>query len=491
MFQILKERFAELSQKAKIFFALGLLCILGLFIALSLWVFNTNYQILFADLDPQDASAIVAELDRAKKPYKLDNGGKTILVDESIVYKTRLELMSKNVNLKGTVGFEIFNESDFGMTDFAQKINYQRALQGEIARTIMGLEEVHSARVHIVTPQPGFLKREEDKAKASVTIAMKPGYKLATEQVTGIQKLVAAAIPDIEPSLVTVIDNRGIALNKPSDGQALTMQVSAGYLELKEQLENYLIKKVATVLDRAIGPGRGMVSIDATLDFDSLKITKEELLPIHGKADGEGAIIKKKIHTQRNNIQNDKLAENISNERHSPLNENTSQEVEYAYGRKVEHLVNAPGALKRLSVGIVLPSSIDLTQQNKLAEVISMTIGLNRKRGDELAIYPVEKFISNEPSALPSEPDGLKFEKQIDSPTPQFDKKHQRWQEDKNEINFIYILTPLLALLCVAYILLSRQITTRPLTQASREKTLAELQEWLNENTATKHTNSH
>src|SRR5262245_1063357 len=161
-----------------------------------------DYQVLFADLDPQDGASIVAELDRMKIPYRVADNGSTVLVDRESVHKTRLKLMGKGVNLKGTVGFELFNNSDFGMTEFAQKINYQRAMQGELARTIMSLDEVKLARVHLVVPESGLLRRGTAKPKASVTLALRPGAKLRPEQILGIQRLVAAGVAELEPSSV-------------------------------------------------------------------------------------------------------------------------------------------------------------------------------------------------------------------------------------------------------------------------------------------------
>ena len=136
MFTNSKEWFVQLPRSGRAGFLAGLALIVVLFVCLLYWAFSSNYQVLFTELDPQDGNAIITELERMKVPYRFDEAGKTILVEKDQVYKTRLKLLGKGVNLKGSVGFEIFNESDFGMTDFAQKINYQRALQGEITRTI-------------------------------------------------------------------------------------------------------------------------------------------------------------------------------------------------------------------------------------------------------------------------------------------------------------------------------------------------------------------
>lgn len=149
---ILKHKWSELSSLAKAGLISGVILILGSLLLGSLWLLNDDYQILFSELNAQDASAMVTELDRMKIPYRLAEGGTAILVERDAVYKTRLKLMGKGLDLRGGVGFEIFNNADLGMTEFAQKVNFQRALQGELARTIMSLDEVKSARVHLVLP---------------------------------------------------------------------------------------------------------------------------------------------------------------------------------------------------------------------------------------------------------------------------------------------------------------------------------------------------
>ena len=183
---------------------------------------------LFSGLEPQDAATIVAELDKLKVPYRLGADETTVLVEESQVHATRLKLMGKGVNLRGGVGFEIFNTTDFGVTEFAQKINYQRALQGELARTIMSLDAVKSARVHLVMPDSGLFRRTNQKPKASIALALRDGRSLQSEQVQGIQRLVAASVPQIDASAVTVLDQRGVTLSRNVDAESEEAAVGFG-----------------------------------------------------------------------------------------------------------------------------------------------------------------------------------------------------------------------------------------------------------------------
>ena len=175
--------------------------------------------------------------------------------------KTRLKLIGKGLNLNGSVGFELFNNTEFGMTEFAQKVNYLRALQGELERTIVSFDEIKTARVHLVLPESGLFKRKDAKPKASVTITMKNGFSLTPEQVVGIQKLVSASVSEVTPSEVTIVDQKGLALTKSvlSDNESSNLSER---LEVKRQLEVYINSKIVNVLDRVVGSGKAIVSVD-------------------------------------------------------------------------------------------------------------------------------------------------------------------------------------------------------------------------------------
>ncbi|WP_165973737.1 flagellar basal-body MS-ring/collar protein FliF [Paucimonas lemoignei] len=476
-----KEWFLSLSRASRTGLLIGVVLIAALFIATSYWAFSTNYQVLFSDLDPQDGSIIISELDRMKVPYQLQDDGKTILVEESQVYKTRLQLMGKGVNLKGTVGFEIFNESDFGMTDFAQRINYQRALQGEIARTIMGLEEVESARVHLVVPESGILKKSDKQPKASITVTTKPGYKLALNQVVGIQRLVAAAVPDIEPSAVTILDNRGVALTRVTDKDQEEARSIESKLTIKQQTEEYFTKKIAAILDKTFGPGKAIVSVDVTLNHDSLKVTREDVLPATiANGDVDGAVSRRKSQARmmpKPKKASATQASMTAADEDSSTVESTTDEIEYMHGRKIEQLVSAPGSIKRLSVGVILPNDVDPARVEMLSKVISMSVGLNNARGDALAVYPLDQFAVK----------GQGTEQATVARTPEPSPETRRTastaneaKEPKSDKYFIPVVLALLVLVVViAGLIWKRQSASKRLTPAQREKILKEIQQWL------------
>jgi flagellar M-ring protein FliF len=362
------------TQKAG--FVLLALIILGVAVAAVLWALRDDYQPLFTELDPRDAAAITAELERMKVPYRIGDDGATVLVAGDRVHATRLKVMGKGIDLKGTVGFEIFNTSDFGMTEFAQRINYQRALQGELARTIMAFEEVKSARVHVVLPETGAFRRNAVRPKASVTLAMRNDRRLLPEQIQGIQRLVAAAVPEMDPAAVTVIDHQGVALSRRADPGADAE--ASGHLDAKRELESYLARKVVAVLDKALGPGQGIVSVDVTLNHDHVKVTREDVLGTPGNA----AVLRRRESVQPGmNAALSPAADTIKS-----VQPATSTEVEYSLGRKVEQVVSAPGGIRRVSVGVLLPAALETHQAESLKQVIAMAVGLNPGRGDAIAL---------------------------------------------------------------------------------------------------------
>ena len=388
MLEKLRQQTAAMGKAARLGLgALALLVLAGL-VALAWRMLLPDYQVLFSDLDAQDASAIISELDRMKVPHRLQEEGRTILVESADVYPTRLKLMSKGVNLRGTVGFELFSDADFGMTEFAQKINYQRAMQGELARTIMALEEVRAARVHLVIPETGLLHRGERSGKASITITTRPGKQLQPAQVQGIQRLVAAAVPQIEPAAVTILDSRGVALNGAAEGDAgSTMAGGDARLDIKRQTEAYFIEKAGKVLDRAVGPGRAIVTVDVVLNHEALKITQEQVLVAAGNG-GEGAVVRSKQTSQSDGKARSGGA--ASDAATTGRSESSVNEVEFQHGKRIEQIVTAPGAVRRLSVGVVLPDTLPPAQAQKLTDVVSMAVGLNPARGDGIAVYSLD-----------------------------------------------------------------------------------------------------
>lgn len=367
------------------------------------WLWRTDYQVLFTELDTRDGAAIVEELRRMKVPYKLVDGGTTILVEEGAVHETRLQLMGRGVALNGGVGFEIFDNKDIGMTEYTQRINYQRALQGELARTIVALNQVKQARVHLVVPEHSLFKRQAVKPKASVTLLLKPGKQLDNDQIVGIQRLVAASVPGLEAGAVMVLDQRGVTLSA-AGGDDEDYAVASGKLRLKKNAEDYFVRKISDVLDRTFGPGQAIVSADVTLNFDEVKRTQQTIVPVGAQRDGEpGAVVRKRQSVYRQS--KGQLTKTVNGDAYaasaSPDLTSTT-DVEYELGKSIEQVVSSPGGIRRISVGVIVPK-LSSAQTQRVQEVISMVVGYNPERGDAITVQSIDQMLTAPEPSIASE----------------------------------------------------------------------------------------
>lgn len=445
-----------------------LLIVVGVVWALQ-WALKRDEQALFTELRAEDAAGIVAELQRMKVPYRLAGDGTVIMVDRERVHDLRMALMGKGVTLHGGVGFEIFANNDFGMTDFAQRINYQRALQGELTRTIQALEEVRQVRVHLVMPEAGLFRKAGAKPKAAVTVALKRGRTLAAAQVLGIQRLVAAAVPEIEPSAVTIVDESGVTLSRPADPDG---ELGApAQMGAKSEIEQYITRKAVAVLDRAFGPGRAIVSVDVTLDHNQVRVTREDVLPGNPRS-GEGALTRRRTSQSGGNAAADD----------APRTGGSTAELEFQNGRRVEQVVSRPGSVRNISVGILLPSALPADRAEELKRLIAATVGLNPARGDEIALSSLDQF-SSPAAAAASAPF---VAAPVDAPAaalPVADPSAAGPSRGSSMVvGPLGWLLGLGLVAAVAGLLWSRRrAATPPLSPSAREDLLRQMQQWLAE----------
>ncbi|MBV8621503.1 MAG: flagellar M-ring protein FliF [Curvibacter sp.] len=391
-----------LSKGAKLRFGLGAFVVLLALGASSYWVLRPDYQLLFSDLKPQDAAAMEAELDKLKIAYRADEDAGVIWVDKAQVHATRIKLMAMDLPLRGAVGFELFNSTDFGMTEFAQKINYQRALQGELTRTILSLSEVKDVRVHLALPEQGLFKQATAHPKAAITLSLRDGQTLRPEQVNGIQRLVAAATPGLTPEDVTVVDIQGVALSRMADeagdnhGSSIGTAGGNGRLELKSETEQQLARKASAILDRTFGVGQALVSVDVSLNMDQVKTTTEDILPAPSKGvDSKGVIVKERESLHDANV--------------APLDAprtsgaagagSTQREVEYQVGRRVEQVSSAAGSVRRIQLVAVVKRAMSAAQQDQLRQVLAAAVGASVERGDNVVVQSIQALADQPKSA--------------------------------------------------------------------------------------------
>lgn len=385
----MRQFWRDLSARARAGLVVGAVLSLAATVLVAFWALRTDYQVLFADLAAQDAAAMTSELERLKIPFSIadqgSEGGTTILVDRKDVYRTRLKLMGKDLPLHGSVGFELFNNSDFGMTEFAQRVNYQRALQGELTRTILSLNEVRDVRVLLALPEQGLFKQARNRATASITLTLKPGRSLAPAQIVGLQRLVAAAVPGIAAEDVTITDQSGVALTRPSgDGDA------SGYsarLELKRDTEVYLSRKATEVLDRTLGAGQALASVDVTLDMDRVQTTIESIVtPPGGPGRAPTGVVVRERETVRE-LGAPLRGASASDANGGAMSGSSQREVEYAVGRRVDQVVAQPGSVKRLQVVAVVKQALDGTRREQVQRLLAASVGVVPERGDVVVVH--------------------------------------------------------------------------------------------------------
>ncbi|KVG22000.1 flagellar basal-body MS-ring/collar protein FliF [Burkholderia ubonensis] len=368
----IRSAFADASPRRQLAGVAVLVTLVASLIAAGYVMLRPRYQVLFRDLKPQDAASIITELERQKVPFQVDESSSAILVPAADAQTTRLKLMSSDLRLQGAVGFELFSNSDLGLTDFAQKVNYQRALQGELARTIMSLDEIELARVHLAFPDSSLFRRADDRPKASVALFMRSGHALGSGTVRGIQRLIAAAVPQMSVADVTVVDQRG------EPASARDLPVDDPHYALKHALEGEYERKITAQIGPLLGLRHATVSVDAMLSFDQVRVTNE--------SDLSRPIASASISVPP--PQSIGASTRITTSAASPPPLPTVPSTDGTRTeRRTEQIVSAPGSLKHLSISIVVDGALSEDALAQLKSVAAAAVGADAARGDTVVAF--------------------------------------------------------------------------------------------------------
>jgi len=390
------ETWAGLSNRARI--AIAGAGIVALLVGLVIWTMSAlivDWQVLYSNLSQDDAAAVTEALRAGHVPFKLADGGQ-VLVPGARVHEWRLKLASAGVPSGGNVGFEIFDKNQFGLTDFAQRLNFQRALQGELARTIGQLREVQQARVHLALPAPRVFASQDRPASASVVLRLKPGATLRADQVRGIVHLVTASVEGLAPDRVTVVDSNGRML---ASGLDRAGGLSGNQQEARGSTEQEIERRIQTLLDPIVGPGRSAVRVSAALNFDQIERTEERFDP------------KTLVKSQT------KSTENMSGSSSQPTTmtgdakgvvaapqatatnrtQRDTEQTTYEIARTVEKTVVAPGDVRRLSIAVLLDVPMvngvrtPRTDEDldRIKRLVASAAGVRTDRQDDLEIAQV------------------------------------------------------------------------------------------------------
>lgn len=386
----LKERFLALNQTQKIIvisIPIALAILVGLIFFLSSRV---HYTVLYGDLNNRDMAAIVEQLEKENVKYKITQDGRTILVPEQQARQLRLKLAAMGLPTKGYPGFKLLNKMPLGMTDFMQHVEYQRALEEELANTILGFSNIQTAKVHLAIPKPSIFITQNQKPSASVFIELKPGASISRRQVIAIRNLVAASIPDLTPNRVTVVDSNGVDLTQEINNP--TANLTNEQLRIKMELENSIQKHLEQVLGSALGYNNVRIAVDVEPDFSQLETSSKNYNP------NTTAVVsqqKKQETTTGTSVSGvPGTASNIPPMSGLKPNANfnsSKKEVTTNYDVSVEktHMIDKTIKIKRMSVGVIINASLKNVNLNSIKQLVSAAAGIDPKRGDTLSVVEV------------------------------------------------------------------------------------------------------
>jgi len=370
------------------------------------WAGKPSYEPLFSALEVEDQSAIVAYLRENRIDYKLDPAANAILVPRDIVYETRLSLAQGGLPKGGSVGYEIFDTTKMGLSEFQQKITYIRALEGELERTIRQIDAVDYAKVNIVIPEQRLFLEQQQPSTASVLVRLKTGMQIGPDQVKSIVHLVSHGVQGLLPENITVVDTTGKVLSDLLDQDLLIYgqggdgrTVSSVQRELERQQERELENKVRVMLERVFGPGRVVVRIKVDLDFDRRTSSSKEFIP--GET-GRGV-----LRSQQNmeetytgtggpiggapgtttNIPGYAVAQQQGTASEYNKTETTNN---YEITTRETQQVVTPGTIRRLSASVLVDGDLEQDRLTELRALVAPALGVDAARGDQLVIQSMK-----------------------------------------------------------------------------------------------------
>lgn len=367
---------------------------LGTMAALALLVMSGGSQrmaLLYGDVDLRDSAQMTDQLGKAHIPFKLGAGGAQILVPADQVAQARVLLAKQGLPAGGTIGYEIFDHANaLGETEFQQRIDETRALEGELARTIMAIQGVRSARIHLVLPQRALFLRTQDTAQASVMLTMAGAARLDQQGVQAILNLVAAAVPGLRPQNIAIIDSRGNLLARAGEpvGPSAT---SMSQDEIRRTTELRLARAVEEMLERSLGPGHARAEASVQMDFDRVNVTEEKYDPNGQVPRSEQSVTDQSESTQpqqtvsvQNNLPNAPSATQGPGNKENRREETTNYEI----SKSVRTLVHEQPQIKRISLAVMIdatkaPAQADL---DRITGLVKTAIGYDQKRGDDVQV---------------------------------------------------------------------------------------------------------
>ncbi len=396
------ENFKNLDQNQKTIILAAFALVISTLVVITFWFNRTEYKVLYSDLSDKDAAQVTKILKEKKVLFKLQDQGKTILVPENSVQQLRLDLAGEGLPKSGSMGFEIFDKTDFQSSEFVEGVKYVRALQGELSTTINKLEAVEESRVNLSIPRRRIYMNEDEKPTASVVLKLRYGYNLNNEEVRGVAFLVASCVEGLKPENVTIMSTDGNLLSEfMQDG---AMSASSYQLRVQKEMQKALELKVSALLTQILGEGKAVVKAHVDLKQEQKEIKKEIYQPTTGNV----GVIRSSQTLQEDYEEKDRAAAaaggaapaasptpsavNVpgvaSTGSGQPVYGQKSLITNYEVSKIVENERVYPGEIKKISLGVVIDSKAGIKdeQLKSIRDVIASSAGIDKARGDLLTV---------------------------------------------------------------------------------------------------------
>ena len=430
------QRLSTLDRAKRMRLGVGVALLVAAAIAAVVLGRQPDYRVLFANLSDKDGGAIVAQLSQMNVPYKYADGGGAILIPAERVHDVRLRLATQGLPKGSVTGFELMESSKFGMTQFQERLNFQRGLEGELTRSIQALSSVQGARVHLALPNQNGFFREQQKPSASVLVSLHPGRILDRAQLAGIVHLVASSVPELSPSAVSVLDDTGKLLSQSPDGTNGTgTEVNAQQLLHVQQIEQQYTRRILDILEPVVGRNNVKAQVTADVDFtqtestseqfrpnqtpDSSAIRSQQVLESKGSANKTatgvpGAVSNQPPAPSAAPVNGANPAPTAANGQQGSEEQTSKREstTNYEVDKTVRVTRGSTGNVKRLSAAVVVnyqtgedkgkPITKALTpeQLEQMTALVRETIGFNKERGDSVNLmntpFQVDAVPSND-----------------------------------------------------------------------------------------------
>lgn len=418
--------FKGLSMTQRILGAVVIAVVVGGLLSLTTAGKDASYKVLFSGLNQADAGEVVTKLKDQRIPYKLSDDGGAILVPAAQVYEVRLTLAGEGLPRGGGVGFEIFNQTSFGQTDFVQRLNYQRALQGELARTIMNFQQVLEARVHIATPKESVFVEDQKPPTASISVKLRGRDKLSEHEILSIVNLVASAVPGLTTENITLVDTSGrLLFRKQADGEGV---LTGNQLEYEMKIEDTLRQKVESMLEEVVGVDRVRARVTADMDFNKVDRTEESFDP-------EAQVVRSEQMLTETDQRGGPTPEGIPGVKgelatfaeegggaagKGAATGYTRNNVtrNYEISKQTKHIQDKGGSVKKLSIAVMVDGTYEKSvdkdgktslkykprspeEMRNLEKLVKNAVGFDEERGDQVEVASLPFALSSVPEPAP------------------------------------------------------------------------------------------